>query len=170
MKDEVYYFHQTPELLAKELIKFVPLEPNDKVLEPFKGEGAFYNNLPDNIKKDFCEIEEGKDYKEYNNEIDWIISNPPFCFDYKPDGKKRENAYFKTLSHFSTKVNKGIAYLSNDRCFSSLTPKRMKELNDNGLYIHKIIVCSVKKWRGRYYFIIFKKQENKFIDFLNGNF
>ena len=63
-KDETYYFHQTPEDLCKELIKEVPFENNDKVLEPFKGEGAFYNNLPTNIEKDWCEILEGRDYKD----------------------------------------------------------------------------------------------------------
>ena len=36
VKDETYYFHQTPEELCKKLIEKVPLEEGDKVLEPFK--------------------------------------------------------------------------------------------------------------------------------------
>ena len=153
MKDKTYYLHQTPEQLAIKLIENVPLITGDKVLEPFKGEGAFYNNLPDNIIKTYCEIEEGLDYKAYNEPIDWVIINPPFCFDYNPQKGRQENAFYTILKHYSTKVNKGLAFLSNDRC---LTPKRIKELNDNGLYLHNIICCSVKKWRGRYYFCIFK--------------
>ena len=74
------------------------------------------------------------------------------------------------LKHYSTKVKKGIAFLVNDNCFSALTPKRLKEFNDNGLYIHKIIVCSIKKWRGRYFYIIFKKEKSDFYSFLEKNF
>jgi len=55
-KDEVYYFHQTPEELCIELIKHVPLIQGDRVLESFRGEGSFYNNFPDFVEKDWCEI------------------------------------------------------------------------------------------------------------------
>ena len=66
---------------------------------------------------------------------------------------------------------KGIAFLGNERCFSTLTPKRLKDLNDNhNLYIHKIIVCNIKKWRGRYFFIIFKKGRNDFYKFIQGSY
>lgn len=40
MKDDTYYFHQTPEELCKELIKHVPYDENDILFEPFKGEGV----------------------------------------------------------------------------------------------------------------------------------
>ena len=46
IKDETYYLHQTPNDLAKELIKKVPLIAGDKVVDTFRGEGAFYNNFP----------------------------------------------------------------------------------------------------------------------------
>lgn len=49
-----------------------------KVLDPFKGEGSFYNQFPDNIEKDWCEIKEGRDFFKYNNKVNWIISNPPY--------------------------------------------------------------------------------------------
>lgn len=168
MKDEIYYFHQTPTELAKLLINEVPLIKNDIVLEPFKGEGAFYNNYPDFVKKDYCEIEEGKDFKDYQGEIDWVISNPPFRLE-NCNGS-RENAFYNILKHYSTRVNKGIAFLGNDYCFSTLTPKRLKELNNNGLYIKNVIVCNVKKWRGRYFFIIFTKEPNTFYKYIEGNF
>jgi len=169
MKDETYFFHQTPESLAKELIKHVDIMENDRILEPFKGEGAFYNNFPVNIKKFWCEIEEGKDYKNDNTEnIDWVISNPPFRLE-KENGN-RENSFYYLLNYYSSKVNKGIAFLGNDYCLSTLTPNRLKKLNSDGLYLHKIIVCSVKKWRGRYFFIIFKKQPSNFYKYLEGNY
>jgi len=58
MKDDTYYFHQTPEELCKKLITKIPLIENDIVIDPFKGEGNFYNNYPSHINKQYCEIEE----------------------------------------------------------------------------------------------------------------
>jgi hypothetical protein len=169
MKDEIYYFHQTPPELSKKLIEEIQFDNNDNVLEPFKGEGSFYNNLPNNINKFWCEIEEGRDYKDDNTQnIDWVISNPPFRLE-KENGN-RENSFYHLLNHYSTRVNKGIAFLGNDYCLSTLTPNRLKKLNNQGLYLHKIIVCSVKKWRGRYFFIIFKKEQNNFYKYIEGNF
>lgn len=168
MKDDAYYFHQTPLELAKLLVNRVPLVDGDMVLEPFRGEGAFYNSFPEFVIKDWTEIEEGRDFNDYNGEIDWVITNPPFRLE-KGDGT-RVNAFYKILNHFSTRVNKGIAVLGNDSCLSTLTPIRLNALKEQGLYIHEISVCSVKKWRGRYFFIVFKKEPSDFFIPIMGNF
>ena len=149
--------------------KLVPLVENDKVLEPFKGEGNFYNNFPDFVKKDYTEITEGLDYKNYHKPIDWVITNPPFRLDAE-EGGKRENSFFKLLKYYMERVDKGIAFLGNDYCFGTLTPKRLKEINLKGWYIHNIVCCSIKKWRGRYFFIIFKKEPSDFYKYVDGNF
>lgn len=167
MKNETYYFHQTPEDLCIELIKLVPLVEGDKVLEPFRGEGNFYRNIPDFVEKDWCEIEEGRDYKDYDKPFDWVITNCPFKLQ---EGKKKENSFWKLLKYYTERANKGIAFLGNDFCFSCLTAKRLKELNDNGWYIHNIVVCSIKKWRGRYFWLIFEKKPCTFYKFVEGNF
>lgn len=166
MKDEVYYFHQTPAELCKKLIAEIAFEDGDKVLEPFRGEGAFYNAFPDNIIKDWCEIEEGKDYKDYTEIVDWVVSNPPFRLE---TGKKRVNSFYLLIDYYSTRVNKGICFLANDSCFSTLTPKRLKDLNSKGLYLSKIVVSNIKKWRGRYFFLIFTKIPNNYYKFIEGN-
>jgi len=166
-KDEAYYFHQTPEELCKKLIAEVPLVEGDKVLEPFRGEGYFYNNLPNHIEKDWCEIVDGRDYKDYDKEIDWVISNPPFRLQ---EGEKRENAFWKLLKYYTSRANKGIAFLGNDYCFGTLTPRRLKELNGIGWFIHSISCCAVKKWRGRYFWIILKKEPCNFYRYIEGNY
>jgi hypothetical protein len=167
IKDETYYFHQTPKDLAEALIKFVDLKDGDKVFEPFKGEGAFYNAFPTNVVKDWTEIVEGKNYKDYTGDIDWVITNPPFRLD---EGGKRENAFYKLLKYYTERCKKGIAFLGNDSCFSTLTPKRLEELNNSGWYIHNIVCCSIKKWRGRYFFIIFKNEPSDFYKFCRDNY
>ena len=59
---------------AKFIINY--FNPTGKVLEPCKGDGAFYNQFKGD--KDWCEIKEGKDFLDYNKKVDWIITNPPF--------------------------------------------------------------------------------------------
>lgn len=50
----------TPENIARYIINLFPL--SGKVLDPFRGKGAFYDNLPETISKDWCEIDSGKDF------------------------------------------------------------------------------------------------------------
>lgn len=48
------------------------------VLDAFKGNGSFYNQYPEGLDKDWCEIKENKDFFNYNKKVDWIITNPPY--------------------------------------------------------------------------------------------
>jgi hypothetical protein len=165
MKDEKYYLHQTPFLLAEKIIDNIEWEEGENVLEPFKGEGAFYNQLPEYVNKSYAEIEEGIDFRDidYDN-IDTILTNPPFRLD---DGK---NAFFDILMFFAKTPVKRVIFLCSDYCFGSLTPSRLIKLNNEGLYIHSLTTCGVKKWRGRYYVITFKRQPNIFFNYFLENF
>lgn len=163
MKDELYYLHQTPPELCLRLIDYVPIDREDTVFEPFKGEGNFYNAIRHKTQRTtWSEIEDGVDYKSINGMFDWIITNPPF----KLEGKMSFYTLFKELIQ---KCNKGIALLGNDYCLSAFTPKRLKDLEDMGFHITKIVVCNVKKWRGRYYFIIITRDKGT-IEYLEGNY
>ena len=168
MDQKTYLFHQTPEELCKKLIKFIPIVEGDILLEPFKGEGSFYNNFPQNTKNEWCELEEGRCYTSYEGNPDWVISNPPFKLEHK-DGK-RVNAFFFLLNYWLKKANKGVCFLANYNCWNSLTPKRLEELKKTGCYLTKVVVCNVKKWSGRYYFLIFSKKENDFLEHIIGSF
>jgi len=159
MKDMIYFDHQTSSELAKDLVSFITFEDGDVVLEPFRGEGAFYDALPCNVVKESTEIEDGKCYTTHEGFVDWVVSNPPYRLE---TDTKRVNSFWIILDHFSNKVRKGCAFLINEKCFSALTPKRIKILNSKNLYLHKIVTCSIKKWYGRYYFLIFKKEKCDF--------
>ena len=63
----------TPDNIAKSIIEH--LKPDGKLLDPCKGDGAFYKYMPD---ADYCEIREDKDFFQYNKKVDWIIGNPPY--------------------------------------------------------------------------------------------
>ena len=167
MTDETYQLHQTPKELAKDLMAFIPLIPGDVVVEPFRGEGAFYNNFPNHVVKDWAEIREGKDYKDIVGGYDWVITNPPFRL---PTDGKRVNSFWFLLDYYTQRARKGIAFLGNDSCFCTLTPKRQGILKDRGWKMTKVVVCSVKKWRGRYFFFILQKEGGGFMDYLIKNY
>ena len=64
----------TPIYLCKKIVEH--FKPTGKILEPCSGTGNFLKVLPANT--DWCEIDKGKDFFDYNNKVDWIITNPPY--------------------------------------------------------------------------------------------
>ena len=74
VNDKVY----TPVNIAQQIINSLPIRENELLLEPCKGKGAFYDNFPLNCAKEYCELDEGKDFFDYNKKVDWIITNPPY--------------------------------------------------------------------------------------------
>jgi hypothetical protein len=155
-------FHYTPEDLAKELIKLVDIQPDDVLFEPFCGNGAFYNNFPQENKKEWCEIDKGRDIKNYEGVCDVIITNPP----YKTD----EGGGTFYMSWCFTKARKSCAFLLSIKAFNSLTPLRLKTWSDEGWNITKMHTVNVSKWYGRCYFVIFEKNKPSIITFDTGKY
>ena len=68
----------TPDSLAYEIIEhFLPSEILliGKMLEPCCGDGTFLKYMQGS---DWCEINKGRDFFDYNKKVDWIITNPPW--------------------------------------------------------------------------------------------
>lgn len=72
----------TPVHIAKKIIDLFdndPFNSDETFLDPFMGNGVFYDNFPKRAKKKYwCEIKEGKDFFDFHEKVDWIISNPPY--------------------------------------------------------------------------------------------
>lgn len=64
----------TNKALAKEIV--LHFKPTGFILDPCKGDGAFYDCFP--AQKDWCEIKLGRDFFNYSGKVDWIITNPPY--------------------------------------------------------------------------------------------
>jgi len=86
----------TPPKIAKQIIDMFELK--GKVLDAFMGNGSFYNQYPENVEKDWCEIDKGRDFFEYTEKVDWIITNPPYSI------------FEKVLEH-SFEIAENIVYL-----------------------------------------------------------
>jgi hypothetical protein len=66
----------TPKRVAIDLIN--TFKPTGKILEPCMGEGAIFDNFPKTEELFWCEIEKGVDFFSFSQEMDWIITNPPY--------------------------------------------------------------------------------------------
>ena len=69
---------QTPLPVALKLIEMAEIEDDDIVLDPCRGDGVIYNNLPDYCQKEWAEILDGRDFFDYDAPVNIIVSNPPF--------------------------------------------------------------------------------------------
>ena len=73
---------QTPIEIAKLMVNSFPLSGH--VLEPASGEGNIYTSLYDLEvcakldKISWCEIEDGVDFFDWHERVNWIVTNPPY--------------------------------------------------------------------------------------------
>ena len=155
-------FHYTPEEITKQLLKNIEFNDGDSVLETCRGGGAFWKHLPPNIIKDFCEIDDGKDFFQYNTPTDISIANPPYRMEI--DGQ-RVNIVNKWMNHQFSITNKECWFLLNGKMWSSITPVRLKKWKLLGWNMCFMKILSIKKWYGRYYWVCFSKAKPSIIQF-----
>jgi hypothetical protein len=72
----------TPKWVAKDMVSY--FSPDGTILEPFKGSGVFTELMP---SASWCEIDEGIDFFQWREPVDWIVTNPPYsktrlCFNH----------------------------------------------------------------------------------------
>ncbi len=119
---------QTPPETCIKIINSLPWAKGELVLEPFAGIGNFYHNLPPFVKKDWCEITEGRDFSEYNGpRPDTIITNPPFR-----NKARGDNMVITCLERCLKLAKKRVVFFVNDRGLSALTPVRLDRYEEWG--------------------------------------
>lgn len=68
----------TPAWCAEDMVTH--FKPTGDVLDPCKGRGVFLDYLP---SAKWCEITEGVDFFDWDQPVDWVISNPPYSLTRK---------------------------------------------------------------------------------------
>ena len=125
---DVFY---TPEAVAKRHISLISLAGSDTWLDPFRGKGIYYDNFPES--KDWCEIEDGKDFFSYVGTPSIICSNPPYSLLDK---------VFEKSIELKPRI---ISYLL---LHGAMTPRRMEMFNEAGYGLTSIYITKVYKWYG----------------------
>lgn len=104
--DPIHDLVFTPRPLAQDIINH--FAPSGTILDPSKGDGAFFDQYPIDCEKFWCEISEGTDFFEWSDRVDWIITNPPWSKMRKfiQHGMKCADniVYLCTINHFMTKA------------------------------------------------------------------
>ena len=137
--------HYTPPELARRLVALVPYRRTDILIDPSAGASrAFYRQFR-TTRRLACEIGEGTDFLADPYSYDWAISNPPY------------HLLWAFIDKTSCEARKGFGYLVNINGLNSLTPKRHELLAERGFGLRTLHVCNVRRWFGRYYFVVFTK-------------
>ena len=120
-------------------------------LDNCKNNGSYYNQFPQNNRKEYCEILENKDFFEYEfikqneNEELIICSNPPYHLLDK---------WFKKCIDLNPKY---MSFLIGN---NNLTCKRMELFKNNGYKLKQLHYCKVFKWFGMSNIVLYKKTED----------
>lgn len=139
-------FHYTNEQMVKDLIAITPL--SGSVLDAGSGKNkVWYKNIPDNLEKYECEIEDGVDFLLWDKKVSWIIGNPPF------------NIGWQFIEKMTDIAENGIAVLGNINNFNQFTPVRLQKMKEKGFELQHIHIVADKRWFGRYYYLIFEKKK-----------
>jgi hypothetical protein len=149
---------QTPVEICRQIIELVPWAEGELVLEPFRGDGNFFRNLPKYVRKDWCEIKQGRDFFKYEGDPDTIITNPPFR-----DTAGGDNLVVPCLEKCLQMARKRVIYFVNHKVFNALTAGRLKKYEDWGWGITHLSVWDVRKWFGRYYLLVWEREKPSII-------
>jgi len=135
---DVFY---TPLTVVKNHLDLIESKPNEIWYDPFYGEGIYHNNFPTE-NKIYSEIAMNKDFFEFNDKVDLIVSNPPYSI------------LDDILKHSVELKPRIISYLLGH---GSVTPRRMEYMKSQGYGLISIYTCKVWKWYGMSQIYTFEK-------------
>ncbi|MFD0859256.1 helix-turn-helix transcriptional regulator [Roseovarius aquimarinus] len=122
----------TPRNLAVHIVKAFADEIGGAVLEPARGDRAFYDALPAHVTKHWCEISEGRDFFDFTTPVDWIITNPPW-------------SRFRDFLEHSLRVADNVLFLAPVNHFG--TKRRVSLVRDAGFGLKRtLFVPSPTAW------------------------
>ena len=131
----------TPKPVALKMIEMCDLKPGETVLDPCYGAGVFYENFPDYVNKEFCEIALALDFFDFEDRVDCVIGNPPYSL------------WSKWLRH-TIKITDKFCYIFGNLNF---TDKRVREITDAGFGITKFHLLKVNWFFSPSYLVVFEK-------------
>lgn len=119
----------TAPAFAKRIIEYFSPQFNlgETFLDPCRGLGAFYNNLPE--KKEWCEIQEGRDFLDYHSKTDWTFCNLPW----------RGRVYSELAAHAFDLSDNVVSLVKLSTAIG--TNKRFRDAKNAKMNMKEIIFC-----------------------------
>ena len=132
----------TPKQVAKLMIDMCNIDVEDKVLDPSKGGGVFYDNIVAN--KSYCEIAEGVDFFSLSGcrKYDLIIGNPPYSL---------WNEWLDKTMELTDK----FCYIFG---IMNFTHARMARILDKGYVMTHYHLLKISYWFSHSVIVIFEKK------------
>jgi hypothetical protein len=132
----------TQPAMAKYLIDRIEWKDGEIVCEPCRGDGAFYNNLPNNVIKIWFEINEGRDYLgDEKVTVQTTLANPPFL---------PRALFWDFMVRAMETTTDRIFWLLNLSAMNVFTPKRLDAMKKKNWFIQNQHIVADKRWYGRY--------------------
>ncbi|HVS54010.1 MAG TPA: hypothetical protein VHD62_16770 [Opitutaceae bacterium] len=124
---------QTPAPLARRLVEH--FKPRGRILEPCKGTGNFYRALRAHTQSaaavlsvDWCEVKQGRDFFEWQDKVDWIVTNPPW-------------SQIRAFLQHAMRVSDNIVFLLTIN--HVWTKARVRDVRDAGFGIREIVLVDM---------------------------
>ena len=120
----------TPPELAAVVIGHFAGRMSGTVLDPARGQGAFHDRFPACLDRHWCEITEGRDFLDWQQPVDWVMTNPPW-------------SRLRDFSRHAMRIAPNIVWLAP---LTNLTTKaRLRDLDEAGFGIAELVLIDTPK-------------------------
>ena len=120
----------TPPELAAVVIGHFAGRMSGTVLDPARGQGAFHDRFPACLDRHWCEITEGRDFLDWHEPVDWVMSNPPW-------------SRLRDFSRHAMRIAPNIVWLVP---LTNLTTRaRLSDLDEAGFGIAELVLIDTPK-------------------------
>jgi len=122
----------TPHPLAAAIIAHFSVQMSGTVLDPAKGGGAFFDQLPNHVTAEWCELAEGRDFLAWTRGVDWVVTNPPW-------------SRLRAFTRHAMDLTDNIIWLAP---LVNLTTKaRLRDMRDHGFGIAELVLINTpREW------------------------
>lgn len=120
----------TPPELAAAVIGHFADRMAGRVLDPARGQGAFHDGFPTHLDRHWCEIGEGRDFFDWQQPVDRVMTNPPW-------------SRLREFTRHAMRIAPNIVWLAP---LTNLTTKaRLRDLDEAGFGIVELVKLETPK-------------------------
>ncbi|WP_233517189.1 hypothetical protein [Pseudotabrizicola alkalilacus] len=120
----------TPAPLAAAVIAHFSGRLEGSILDPARGQGAFFDQFPAHLDAHWCELADGRDFLEWSAPVDWIITNPPW-------------SRLRDFTRHAMAVAENIVWLAP--IVNMTTKARLRDLDEFGFGVAELLLIDTPK-------------------------